>query len=296
MSEGGLTFNRRAVRPMQCLREGWRLIKDDYWLFLGITFVGSLLGSVAMGVLRGPATCGIHICFFRREAGQRVTFDLLLKGFDYFVQSLIATLLMTVPVILLLVPAYFVLIIGMVVAMPTATAQSQGQPPDPSAFFFVMALYAALLSLAVLVALLFGALFLFVYPLIVDRGLSGIAAMKLSARAALGNPGGVLGIMFLMFLLGLVGALLCYVGLIFITPLYFAMIAVAYRQVFPAEGSVLVFDQPSPPSNWPDAGEWFRGTDQTGVQQPVEGPLTVTAATPPPLEPGTQRTDGAPAP
>ena len=294
MSEGGLTFNRRAVRPMECLREGWRLIKDDYWLFLGITFVGSLLGSVAMGVLRGPATCGIHICFFRREAGKRVTFDLLLKGFDYFVQSLIATILMTVPIILLMVPGYVGFFIAWFGSMATVAAQSQGQPnqpPDLSAFGIVLALFYLFLLGVMLVAMLIYALFLFVYPLIVDRGLSGIAAMKLSARAALANVGGVLGLMFLMFLLGLVGALMCYVGLIFTTPLMYAMIAVAYRQVFPAEGSVLVFDQP-PPVQLPEVGERFARPEQLGIQQPVETPLTVTAATPPPPDPGGFRRTG----
>ncbi len=115
-----------------------------------------------------------------------------------------------------------------------------------------------------------GALFMFMYPLIVDRKLSGFEAIKLSMRAALANFGGVLGLMLLSFLLGMVGALACYVGLIFLYPLNFAMIAVAYRQVFPVEGSVLF--EPPPP-NWPERRERFgirSGTDRrsgAGIQR-----------------------------
>ncbi len=35
-------FNTGVIRPVECMKEGWELIKDEYWLFLGITFVGML--------------------------------------------------------------------------------------------------------------------------------------------------------------------------------------------------------------------------------------------------------------
>lgn len=41
-----INFNKNAVRPIVCLREGWQLIKDQYWLFLGICLVGTLIGSI----------------------------------------------------------------------------------------------------------------------------------------------------------------------------------------------------------------------------------------------------------
>ncbi len=114
MSEGGLIFNRRAVRPMECLREGWRLIKDDFWLFLGITFIGTFLAGLApFYILMGPMMCGIYLCLLRRDAGQRVSFDMLFKGFDYFAQSFIATLIMVVPILLVVVVFYAVFFIGL---------------------------------------------------------------------------------------------------------------------------------------------------------------------------------------
>ena len=75
--------------------------------------------------------------------------------------------------------------------------------------------------------------FVFVYPLIVDYKLDGLTAVKASAKAVMGNLGGVAGLLFLNFLMGLVGVMACYVGAIFIMPIGIAATAVAYRNVFP---------------------------------------------------------------
>ena len=180
MSAGELTFNRRVVRPMTCLREGWQLIKEDYWLFLGISFVGMFLAGLApFYILLGPMMCGIYLCLLRRAAGQRVSFDMLFKGFDYFVQSLIATLILLVPLLLIMVPlyvAYFALFFTLMV--PTAPPP-QGQPPDLTAFWVLMASSFGVGMALSLILLVVYALFVFVYPLIVDRGLSGWEAVKL---------------------------------------------------------------------------------------------------------------------
>src|ERR1700687_1063897 len=80
-----LDFNRGAVRPMQCLREGWQLIKAGYWLFLGITLVGMLVGTAGpFGILLGPMMCGIYMCLLGRMYGQPASMNLLFRGFNYF--------------------------------------------------------------------------------------------------------------------------------------------------------------------------------------------------------------------
>ena len=98
-------------------------------------------------------------------------------------------------------------------------------------FIFVALLVAA--AYAGLAGALYGLLIMFTFPLIVDRELSGVDAVRMSLRAARGNFGGVLGLTLLIVLLSLLGVLLCYVGAFLVMPLGYAMIAVAYRQVFP---------------------------------------------------------------
>jgi hypothetical protein len=283
MSAGELTFNRRAVRPRQCLRDGWQLIKEDYWLFLGITLVGSLLGSAApFGVLIGPMLCGIYLCLLRRSAGQRVSFDMLFKGFDYFVQSLIATLILFVPVFALSGLSVGVYLIGMFTVLGVNQSSSPNQPPDPASMGIFAGVYVLLLMAAVLIGLVAHIFLQFTYLLIVDRGLSGVAALKLSMRAVWANFGGILGLWLLLLLLDFVGVLLCYIGAIFEVPLRFAILAVAYRQMFPAEGSILF--EPPPPT-WPEVGGRFDSAEQTGIQPAPDRPVSVIK---PPDEPGFQ--------
>ena len=85
MHEDRFQFNRGAIRPLQALAEGWRLIKSDYWFFVGVCFVGVLIAQMApLNILLGPAMCGIHICLLRQANGQKVKFDMLYQGFNYF--------------------------------------------------------------------------------------------------------------------------------------------------------------------------------------------------------------------
>ena len=78
--------------------------------------------------------------------------------------------------------------------------------------------------------------------------MSGVDAVKLSAKAALANFWSLLGLLLLNGVMGFAGLLLCYVGLFLVLPISFAAIAVAYEQVFglgEVQGPVL---PPPPPS------------------------------------------------
>jgi hypothetical protein len=233
MSTGHIEFTRGAIRPFQCLRDGWLLIKDRYWLFLGISVVGVLLGSLGpLGILMGPLMCGIHYCLIRQEQRKRVEFDMLFKGFDYFLQSWIATLIMIVPMIILLVPFYVVFFVVMLKAMPD---QRHNAPPDPKALMTLFVTMGGLFLVVVFIAMIVHVVFFFVYPLIVDRRLDGVDAVKVSARAAFANFWGILGLTLLNGILGLLGVMCCYVGTFFVMPISIAAVWVAYRQVFPEE-------------------------------------------------------------
>ena len=78
--------------------------------------------------------------------------------------------------------------------------------------------------------------------------MSGIDAVKLSAKAALANFWPLLGLLLLNGLIGFAGVLLCYVGIFLALPVTFAAIAVAYEQVFglgEVQGPIL---PPPPPT------------------------------------------------
>lgn len=254
MSAQVTDFRRGAVNPIECLSAGWQLVKDQYWPMVGICAVGLLIGSIApFGILLGPLMCGIHMCMFALMRREQPSFNLLFKGFDFFVPSLIATLVQIVPVMVLLVPAYVVFIVVMLGA--GAAAGSGGGPPEAFSAIFVLG-FVLFFLFVMAVGIAVGTFFMFSYQLVADRGLSGLDACKVSAKAVLANLGGAAGLTILTALLGLVGVLFCYVGAFLVMPVGLAAMDVAYRQVFPPLQAAPP-DQYAPPPQYPNYGEHY---------------------------------------
>ncbi len=246
MTPDNIQFRTGVIKPVECVKEGWALIKDQYWLFLGIVLVGVLVGSAVPLVLIGSMMVGIYMCFFRRMRGEPVDFGLLFKGFDYFAQSLIAALIQMIPMVIIMVPAYIIMFALMITSMP------RGQmDPDASTRFVFTFLGFELVFVAVIlvVGIAVNIFFMFAFPLIADRGLSGLEAIKLSIKAGKANFGGILSLLLLNFAIGLLGVLACYIGVFFIMPISLASYAVAYRRVFPALSQNFA-SPPPPPANW----------------------------------------------
>ncbi len=227
MSANLQDFNRGAIRPLECIRRGWDLIKDQYWLFAGMAFLAVIIGSaVPLGILMGPMMCGLYMALFRRQRNEQVSFDMLFKGFDFFADSVIATLIQVVPMMIVLLPTYF---ISFAFFYANMKPPRRGEPPDFTPFF---AFFSIIFIVIMIASLAIGAFFIFTYPLIVDRRLSALNAVKTSIRAAAGNLGGVLGLLIITTGLGLLGVLACYIGAFFVLPIGFAAWSIAYRQVF----------------------------------------------------------------
>ena len=240
MSQNIPDFRSGVIKSVDCLKEGHTLIKDQYWLFLGITVVGLLIGGAVPIVLIGPMMCGIYMCLLQKMRGEEVKFETLFKGFDYFTPSLIASLIQFIPIFFMIIFIYilfFALFFGM-----AATQQSGGDPG--LAFGLIFMMFVIFLVVMVIAALL-QAFFTFMYPLIVDKKLSGLDAVKTSINAVRANFGGVFGLVLLNFGLTLVGVLFCYVGAFLVMPITMASYSVAYRKVFP-EGT----GEPMMPQPW----------------------------------------------
>jgi len=246
MSE--IEFRTGVIRPVECMREGWELIKDQYWLFFGVTLVGMLIaGIVPFGILLGTMFCGIYYCLFQKMNGQAATFEGLFKGFNYFVPALIATLVFIIPAIILGIIAYIPLILMQIRMM-------NEENPNPAEIFSYMGFFFVEMLVLWLILGSIHAFLFFAYPLIIERNLAGMDAFKLSAKAVWQNLGGVVGFIALEFLLGLIGYMVCFVGVYFTLPLMFAGALVAYRKVFPAPGNQNF--NPPPPDAFRGAGSY----------------------------------------
>ena len=246
MTPNPTEFNRGVISPMECIKEGWALIKDQYWLFFGITLVGLLIGGAIPVVLLGPMMVGIFLCLQERQRNQPVEFGLLFKGFDLFVPSLIVAVLKMIPIFIILIP-YYIFVFAMMAAMP------RGRPsPDDSQGFVFAFLGMELLFAAVIitVSIVVEMFFMFAFPLVADRKMSGLDAVKLSFRAGRANLGGILGLMLLNALFVILGMLACIIGVYFYFPIAIASQAIAYRRVFPDIGQFGQYPPPPPPQSW----------------------------------------------
>src|SRR5258705_13684635 len=146
-----IEFKRNAVQPVECIKAGWELIKSQYWLFVGMTVVGIIIGSVVpLGILMGPMMCDIYLALFQTRRRQPIEFGLLFKGFEYFGDAVIATLLHMIPIVIVIAPAYILYIVGMFGMM----AASQNGEPNPGAmlgFFGIFGLVWLVIMLLMIV-------------------------------------------------------------------------------------------------------------------------------------------------
>jgi hypothetical protein len=237
-------FRVGTVAPVECFKEGWELIKDRYWLFFGLTLVGVLIGNAFAIVLWGPMACGLYLCFFQQQRRENVEFGTLFRGFDYFLPAFLVELIKSIPTIVITIP-YVIAVIGITFAnMPR-----RGEPSDfyPASIFGLEIVYFLILTILKLLVEVF---FLFAFPLVVDRQLSAVDALKLSLRASKANLGGVVGLLLLNAVFSFVAFLCCFVGLYFYMPISFAAYAVAYRRVFPDIGQLGQYPPPPPPQSW----------------------------------------------
>jgi len=228
MTTPEIPFNRHVVDPIQCIKAGWELVKDQYWLFVGMCVVGMLIGqAVPLGILLGPMMCGLYMTFFKRRRGEPIEFGTLFKGFDFFGPSIVATLLHILPIIAIVLPCYFLFYVSFIVSVAV-----QGDEPNPAAFFGVMGLFMLFILAMMIVVVFISIGFTFAYPLIVDRKMQGFDAVKVSFKAATANFWRLLGMSLLTGLISLAGAVICYVGMFLALPIVYGSVAAAYEQVF----------------------------------------------------------------
>jgi hypothetical protein len=217
-------FRTGVIQPVECVKEGFELIKSDYWLLFAIWLVGALIGGFTMYILFGAMICGTFYAYLKKIDGLPVSFDDLWKGMNWFTPGLVVTLFIVVPLIVFYIGVYGSMFAALFLGAQLGEAGLMGA--------FAGVLILDLIFLVLMVC--FHTLLMFAFPLIVDRNLGGIEAMKTSARAVWQNLGGVAGLIGVNFLLVFVGYLALCVGVYFVIPIMIAGNAMAYRRVFPS--------------------------------------------------------------
>jgi hypothetical protein len=92
-------------------------------------------------------------------------------------------------------------------------ASSRHGEADPAAAFGLLAVIGIGLPIMLILLIIVSIGFAFAFPLIVDRRLSGVNAVKVSFKAGMANFWSVFGLLLLNGLVSLAGVCLCFVGL-----------------------------------------------------------------------------------
>lgn len=230
-----IEFRRGVVKPIECYKEAWELIKNHFWLLLGVIFVGGIIGGATLYILLGAMTCGINYCYLRIIDRQDFKFEDLFKGFNFWLPGLIVALFIIIPMLMLYGIIY----------VPPLLAMVANPNIRPEELLAVVGISFAVDIVFTIFMVCLHTLLLFSFPLIVDKNLSAVQAMKTSARAVWANLGGVAGLFGVGFILCMLGMLAACVGIYFVIPLMMGANTLAYRKIFPA-GETPNFNPPSP--------------------------------------------------
>jgi hypothetical protein len=192
----------------RCIGRGWELIKKDFWLLVGGSFlvflvVGGLgaipiLGLIAGFVIDGALLGGLYLLFLKRIRGQTATIGDAFAGFSLaFVQLMLAQIVMT-----------FLSGLGFLLCLLPG--------------IYLMIAWA------------------FTLPLVIDKKLEFWPAMELSRKVVSHHWWMMFGLVIVSGLLAVAGVLACLVGIFVTVPICIAALMYAYEDVFGAPSTAQV--------------------------------------------------------
>jgi hypothetical protein len=215
------------------IAQSWDLVKKNFWPSIGVTLLGYLvlmgsgqipfLGLLATFFVQSQMMAGMNWYFLKQFRGESATINDSFAGFRRgYGQQAIYMLIFTGFMIAILA----VCAVPMVLVMAFLSRTAEGT--TPTTVYAVMALMIP----AILVLWYLVMCWIFTPLLILDKGLSAWAAMKLSRRVVHMRFGKILGLFVVGTLLCLAGLLALIVGIIVVLPVMFAMLSRIYEDAF----------------------------------------------------------------
>ena len=224
------------VRPLELLSRSKELIGNQYGLFLGISLVGILVGSmVPFGIVMGPMLIGIYLCFLHRQAGRQVEFGTLFKGFDQFGDGLIAYLIMVGFSIVASMVTVGLFVVVALAAWALIAGTMEGEAAAGLGIVVGIVAYLVFFLVLMVISVLINLPFVFAFQLIADRKLSGAEAIKQSWAGAKLNFGGIIWYMLVNYFLLMLAAMACYIPAILLMPVSMGGLFLLYSDIYRGE-------------------------------------------------------------
>ena len=208
------------IRIGDWFSKAWEIFTKSVGVHIVLALIVGLGSALTIGILAGPLMCGWFYIILRqlREPDYEPQIGDIGKGFEVFGQALLGAVLIAVAFVIL----WLVLIIISFV-IP-----------------FVGNLVVAAGMFAVQTAVLF------MYPLIIDKRMTAIDAIKQSFEKVKPAFWGFFGFAVLISVISGIGAAICGVGWLVAGPVTTIAVAIAYRDNF-EEASVIELEAPAAP-------------------------------------------------
>jgi uncharacterized membrane protein len=251
-----IQYYKGAIDPSGCVSNAWNLIKPNYGMYLGIAVLAFVLVSCIPCLnilLMGPITAGVYYVLLRDMRGEPVDFGMMFKGFEKFGQTLAVGAVIAVPGIIWQIFDFFANV-SSTLLQATGTTGGGGDfyqsGSDVAIAGGFLAAYLIFVAIYMVFAIVWSISFVFAIPLVIEHNIGPIEALKLSAKAAWSNVGGIIVLSILIWAIMVVGVLALCIGWIFALPIVTSSFAFAYRQVFPAIHAPTTYTAPPPPSEY----------------------------------------------
>jgi uncharacterized membrane protein len=180
----------KEVKIGDWLKESFEAVKSDV---MGYALPALIIFGVCITVIGilivGPLLCGFYYIIFQRMKGQKATIGDLFKGFDVLWDALLAWVII----------------------------------------FVVTFIVSRIPFLGFILSVLAGAPFIFVFPLILEKRLSFIDAIKESLQLFKERWSDLVPFYVVASLIGALGFLLLGIGVLFTFPIYMYATACLYR-------------------------------------------------------------------
>ena len=222
---GRPSLRRARLVFFSCFFEAKEFLGKDYWSLWGLIFVGMLIASVVPLILLGPIYCGFGLCFLAVERRQQPSFDLMFKGFEQFMNTLVPVLLYFL-FTFLVVPFYLVGVFG-----------GMGLCSTGEGVLVFLGICSILFGVSVMIigSIFIGYGAMFACFLVAEYRLEGMDAFKISLKGIQMNFFGMFGVMIVSLILTFCAMLLCYIPLLLMIPIFTCAPFICYRKIFRAQ-------------------------------------------------------------
>ncbi len=231
----------QGIEIGSCLVRSWTLYKSEFGLIFFTTLVVTIAASAASGfpyigpviglALNGVLYGGLYSFYLKLIRGQKAELPDAFAGFQTaLVPLILGSLLTNVLFAALIIIASLPMLIPLV---PLLIKYSKDPALAPDILLPALGAGAIVnIVLAAALAMLLYLLWIFTFPLIIDKRMEVWQAMETSRKTVMNNFGAMLGLFFVGILLTLLGVLACCIGMFFTLPVFFGAIAYAYEDLF----------------------------------------------------------------